>query len=337
MTGDPTHGHQYDAEAHDHGCEPTGPSHIYISGPMRGRDGFNFPAFFEAEAVIREMAPNADICNPAREDVVRFGLHDLLAEDPTGLLAGRELMNGSHPFGEAELRDALGGDLDYICKHCDMIVLLPEWEQSSGAKAEAATAKALGTVQIAFYDQEDEALQDFTAVVDDPLGLGDATRPGEAVSEPLTADSKDDEMRWRPDYYIAPDAVPARPDYRVSDEVRVTSATGGQKGSKLAAFDQVSPEVERLVAEHFGKGALKYDAHNFRRGYPWSLSYSALRRHLAAFWAGEEYDNHLPDCPEGCTDHTGSLHIVAVIWHAMVLTEFFLHRQEYDDRYVYTH
>lgn len=119
--------------------------------------------------------------------------------------------------------------------------------------------------------------------------------------------------------------------------MRQTSATGGHKGAKLAAFSQVSPEVEVLVAEHFGRGAAKYSAHNFRKGYAWSLSYDALRRHLAAFWAGEEFDACEPDCPAECTDHTGTLHIVAVIWHAQVLTEFFLHHPDYDDRFTYPH
>lgn len=130
-------------------------------------------------------------------------------------------------------------------------------------------------------------------------------------------------------------------------EVRFTSETGGQKGDKPEQFDQISPEVEMLVAEHFGKGAAKYDRHNFRKGYPWRLCYNALRRHLAAFWAGEEYDvcpadhhgckgDHTPDeHGETCENHTGSLHIVAVIWHAMVLTEFYLHHKEFDDRYRY--
>ena len=132
------------------------------------------------------------------------------------------------------------------------------------------------------------------------------------------------------------------------DEVRATSATGGQKGVKLAAFDQISPQIEWELAEHFGMGARKYAAHNFRRGYPWSQSYSAMRRHLADFWAGKEWD----ECPEGCPDwegehrpngkrvcrnHTGSRHIVAALWHANTLAEFSHYDKfkEYDDRYVY--
>jgi hypothetical protein len=102
------------------------------------------------------------------------------------------------------------------------------------------------------------------------------------------------------------------------------------------------------LAEHFGMGARKYAAHNFRRGYPWSQSYSALRRHLAEFWSGKEYDECPADCPDfagetrqghrTCTNHTGSRHIIAALWHGNTLAEFsrFEKFKEYDDRYVYT-
>lgn len=291
------------------------PRHIYISGPMRAIDGFNFPAFFEAEEYLRALYPKADICNPAREDVVRFGLHGLLLEDPTGLLAGRHLQQESG-FGEDELRDALGRDLEFICRMCDLIVLLPGWRESKGALAELAACQAIGITYSEYHPQEAQE--------------GPSEVPSPAADQGPTE---------------ALEASEGRHSASHADEIRVTSASGGQKGTKLAAFDQISPEVEWLVAEHFGKGARKYDAHNFRKGYPWSLSYSALRRHLADFWAGKEYDV----CPDGCTtwegetsehgrvciNHTGSLHIVCVIWHAMVLTEFFLHHKHYDDRYHY--
>lgn len=308
------------------------PGHIYISGPMRNYKGFNFPAFFEAEATLREQFPDADICNPAREDVVRFGLQACLAVDPTGLTAGLYLQdNPAHAFDEGDLRLALGHDLEYICRYCDLLVLLPGWQKSSGAMAEAATAKALGILVIEYPRASWDAVSDSAALEAEP----------EAQDTAETLLGRDSPAPYAQD--------------PITGEVRTVSATGGEKGAKLAAFDQISPVVEQLVAEHFGKGARKYAAHNFRKGYAWSLSYSALRRHLADFWAGKEYDVCPPDgtgCkiehPETgedtrvktehgwtCYNHTGSLHIVAVIWHAMVLTEFFLFYKEYDDRYVH--
>lgn len=85
-------------------------------------------------------------------------------------------------------------------------------------------------------------------------------------------------------------------------------------------------------------------------GYEWSKSFDALSRHLAEFWAGRDYDTCSND-PTGCkhTDadgnpftavredacfnHTGSHHMVCVMWHSSVLLEFKDRFPEFDDRY----
>lgn len=105
-------------------------------------------------------------------------------------------------------------------------------------------------------------------------------------------------------------------------ETRTVSATGGEKGAKLAVFSQIPAGPLTELAEHYGRGAQKYDAHNFRKGYNWSLSIDALSRHLWAFIGGEDID------PE-----TGSKHITAVAWHAIALSSFMDEHPEYDDRY----
>lgn len=104
------------------------------------------------------------------------------------------------------------------------------------------------------------------------------------------------------------------------------------------------------MAEHYGIGASKYDDHQWRVGYEWSKSFSALSRHLAEYWAGRDYDVCSND-PDGCkhTDaqdrpfvavrddacfnHTGSHHMVCVMWHASVLLEFKDRFPQFDDRY----
>ncbi len=126
-------------------------------------------------------------------------------------------------------------------------------------------------------------------------------------------------------------------------EVRTTSSTGGQKGVKLARFDLIPVGPLNLLAEHFGRGAKKYEAHQWRQGYEWSKSYSALMRHLTAFWAGYDFDvcsNEPDNCipadgyePDTCLNHTGSHHMTAVMWHAAVLLEFIETHPEHDDRY----
>ena len=145
-------------------------------------------------------------------------------------------------------------------------------------------------------------------------------------------------------------------------EVRTTSATGGMKGVKLERFDLIPIGPLTELARHYGRGALKYDNHQWRKGYEWSKSYSALLRHLTAFWNGENYDvcPINPDNPEefggpGCVEndpntgqivvthtehgrtcynHTGGHHLDAVMWHAFALREFFDTFPEYDDRYL---
>jgi hypothetical protein len=105
-------------------------------------------------------------------------------------------------------------------------------------------------------------------------------------------------------------------------EIRHTDpTTGGQKGVKLARFSLVPWDAVWKVAEHFGVGARKYEDRNWERGYAWHLSYDALMRHLTAWWHGEDRDLE-----------TGSLHITAVAWHALVLLAFHLRGAGTDDR-----
>lgn len=108
----------------------------------------------------------------------------------------------------------------------------------------------------------------------------------------------------------------------MKEEVRtVNEVTGGEKGQKLARFDLVPVRPLTALAEHYGKGALKYANRNWERGYDWSLNYAALMRHVTQWWDGEDLD------PE-----TGSHHLAAVAWHAFALLEFAETHPELDDR-----
>lgn len=107
-------------------------------------------------------------------------------------------------------------------------------------------------------------------------------------------------------------------------EVRLTSPTGGQKGSKLARFDLIPPSVLWELAEHYGKGAEKYDDNNWRKGYDWKYSYASALRHLNTFWSGEDYDNDVPISP--------TKHVVAAAWHCIALAWFMDNMQDYDSR-----
>lgn len=111
---------------------------------------------------------------------------------------------------------------------------------------------------------------------------------------------------------------------KTTDEVRLTSPTGGQKGSKLARFDLIPPSVLWELAEHYGKGAEKYDDNNWMKGYDWKLSFASAIRHLMSFWKGEDYDTDVPIAP--------TKHVVAAAWHCIALAWFMDNMPQYDTR-----
>lgn len=125
-------------------------------------------------------------------------------------------------------------------------------------------------------------------------------------------------------------------------EVRVTSSTGGQKGAKDIRLGGADPIAMGELGRVYGIGEKKYDRFNYLKGYDWSLSIDALKRHLLAFEAGEEYDEctvhpgqhdaeHDFD-PETC-DGSGLLHTAHVAWHGLTLTSFVMRGLGRDDRY----
>lgn len=105
-------------------------------------------------------------------------------------------------------------------------------------------------------------------------------------------------------------------------EVRSVSSTGGEKGTKDERYGLIPIEALAAVARHYGVGAKKYAAHNWRKGYEWSKSYDALQRHATAFWSGEDID-----------EETGSPHMAAVAFHALALITFMQEQPDFDDRF----
>lgn len=108
---------------------------VYVAGPMRGIPEFNFPAFHAATAKLR--AKGYMVFNPAERDNERHGV-DISKGNSMGDVA---VATRAYGFN---LREALGEDLEFICRHADVVALLPGWQNSKGALAERATAVALG-------------------------------------------------------------------------------------------------------------------------------------------------------------------------------------------------
>lgn len=84
---------------------------IYLAGPMRGIPDLNFPAFHAAAAQLR--AVGHEVFNPAE-------------------------------LTDTELRETFAFEIDWLIKNAEAVVLLSNWAQSKGARAEVAVAEAIG-------------------------------------------------------------------------------------------------------------------------------------------------------------------------------------------------
>lgn len=96
---------------------------IYLAGPMSHRKDFNFPAFMKAAKKLREEGH--EVFNPAEEDLKKWKTMKRIRK-------------------EANYRDCLRTDLNWILDNAEAVYILPNWQRSKGVKAEKALAKALG-------------------------------------------------------------------------------------------------------------------------------------------------------------------------------------------------
>lgn len=90
---------------------------IYVSGPMTGLPEYNYPAFREKSAFLREI--------------------------------GHEVYNPSEfpydgPLEDFPIREAFASYCKFICEEADAIYMLKDWKQSAGARVEHDLAKRLG-------------------------------------------------------------------------------------------------------------------------------------------------------------------------------------------------
>jgi hypothetical protein len=105
---------------------------VYLAGPMRGIRDFNFPAFHEATARLREMG--YEVFSAAEFEEAQFGVGFNKSE--TGDL--KDIAHLAWDF-----RAAFFKDCEYITLQADAVVCLSGWEKSKGATAEVAIARAL--------------------------------------------------------------------------------------------------------------------------------------------------------------------------------------------------
>lgn len=110
---------------------------IYLAGPMRGYENFNFTAFDYAAEKLRSQGH--EVFSPADNDRKRLGE---LPPNPTGDETQLALET------KFTIREAMRDDTKWICEEAEAIALLPGWEKSSGATAETALAICLGLTRI---------------------------------------------------------------------------------------------------------------------------------------------------------------------------------------------
>ena len=103
---------------------------IYIAGPMRGRPGYNSPAFNAAALAIIERGDTP--ISPVAEDV-KAGI-PLAVFDPTRRGVDWHAVPEGFDFIACRARCIAG------LERADEVVVLAGWEQSAGARAEVAYA-----------------------------------------------------------------------------------------------------------------------------------------------------------------------------------------------------
>ncbi len=202
-----------------------------------------------------------------------------------------------------DLRGEFSRYAAHITTDADAVAVLPRWEDSRGARGEVVLALGIG---LPVLDALTGELLDVDVFV---------------TSTPAPTDRTDLRPVPAP---VAPAPAPATP--RERGERLVTSASGGSKSMKEARIDLIPAGPLWELAVLYGRGQMKYPddvagAPNWKRGYPWSSSYSAMLRHGSLFWMGEDYD------PEMAVKH-----MIAVAWHALNLAWFVENRPEFDDR-----
>ena len=108
---------------------------VFLSGPMSGIDHYNAPEFTRAHAVCKE-AEAFSVFNPAEEWLNGYETrsHEYYLRTCVHELT-RERLEDYEPF-------------------YDVVVQLPGWENSEGAKTEAIVASACGIPCIALDDVE---------------------------------------------------------------------------------------------------------------------------------------------------------------------------------------
>lgn len=295
---------------------------LYLCGPMRGVEDLNFPAFRSAAKFLRSSGH--EVFDPSD--------HDEHGHDESWYMAR---------------------DLAEVCR-ADGIALLPGHEFSRLGRLELFVAQYLNKELLLLH--YDLARDLWTASYEDdykdaeprpPSAAG--RRPSAPSPSPSPLSPQEEAEALQHAGVVIPTAPAPTPAAPIAGEVRETNAkTGGEKGRKPARFAQLpwaelwalaelmgrrgpggeEPRLDLVpwdvvfdLARLYGRGAKKYAARNWERGYAWSLSFEACMRHLLQFWLGEDVDRE-----------TGQPHLICALFHVAALRRFSQRHPDLDDR-----
>lgn len=105
---------------------------VYLAGPMRGHALSNFPAFLGAAELLRRAG--YEVADPAAHDL-EMGFNP----------AREDALDGF------DIKAALRWDLEQVLAS-DAVVVMGGWENSRGANAEVATARAVDVPVLTLED-----------------------------------------------------------------------------------------------------------------------------------------------------------------------------------------
>lgn len=204
-------------------------------------------------------------------------------------LASKDGHPGSGSVNGNTWGDFLARDVKLVADGVDGVAVFHDWWTSKGARLEAYCAHLTGK----------------------PVFWADAL----VDNQPPENARLSDEQVEAGSHGRDPLATPG--------EVRVTDPeTGGQKGRKPERWDLMPYAALDELARVYAFGAEKYSAHNYLRGYAWSLSLGALQRHVSQWAQGRDRD-----------EETGLHHLAHAAWHCLALLMFDRHDLGTDDRW----
>lgn len=145
---------------------------VYIAGPMRGYDNFNFPAFDEGRDYVNTL---------------KSPLHNWAAISPADMDRARGFVEDDPDHQDVSVefyQNCMRRDVDVV-SHAFAILLLRGWEKSTGANTELFVARACGVkVWVALYDEDGKLFNHVEAPdwLRSPLIYGDDGEPNPDMS-----------------------------------------------------------------------------------------------------------------------------------------------------------